>query len=214
MKKRIAPLIPLTFLCPALGVAGNLPAGPDYSNGPINGTVDGWSINAAGYVVSDSFDFQGGIIGGFQFGVWEFPSDTVQSVQWSITSAENGGTVYGSGISSGRDLVFDQFISTNQFGYDIDKITVVDLDIVAGGTLWLNLQNVSAGNGDPVYWDENSGVGCQSPGCPSSASENAVGTIPSEAFTVNSRTAAPETSSILLFGSGLGLVGVLRRKLL
>jgi hypothetical protein len=214
MKKHIAPLVPLTLLCPALGVAGNLPAGPDYSNGPINGTVYGWSINAAGYVVSDSFDFQGGIIGGFQFGVWEFPGDTVQSVHWSITSAENGGTVYGSGIASGRDYVLDQFISTNQFGYDIDKIQVLGPDIPVAGTLWLNLQNVSAGNGDPVYWDENSGAGCQSPGCPSSASDSAVGTIPSEAFTVNSRTAAPETSSILLLGSGLGLVGVLRRKLL
>ncbi|HUK73897.1 MAG TPA: PEP-CTERM sorting domain-containing protein, partial [Candidatus Bathyarchaeia archaeon] len=70
---------------------------------------------------------------------------------------------------------------------------------------------------DPIYWDENSG--------PSSASENSVGTIPSEAFTVLGGTSSsttttsttgtvPEPSSILLFGSGiLGLAGVLRRKL-
>jgi uncharacterized repeat protein (TIGR03803 family) len=35
-----------------------------------------------------------------------------------------------------------------------------------------------------VYWDENSGVGCQSPGCPSQAQENTLGTIPSEAFSL------------------------------
>ena len=35
-----------------------------------------------------------------------------------------------------------------------------------------------------MYWDENSGVGCQSPGCPSQAQENTLGTIPSEAFSL------------------------------
>jgi hypothetical protein len=87
--------------------------------------------------------------------------------------------------------------------------------LASAGTYWLNLQNASS-RGDPVYWDENSG--------PSSASENTVGTIPSESFTVlgtQSTTTSttttgttPEPSSIMLFGSGiLGLAGMLRRKL-
>jgi len=72
------------------------------------------------------------------------------------------------------------------------------------------LQNGSVPNGDPVYWDENSG--------PSSASENQIGTIYSEAFTINGTVngtgSTPEISSILLFGTGVvGLAGVLRRKL-
>jgi hypothetical protein len=70
---------------------------------------------------------------------------------------------------------------------------------------------------EPVYWDENSGVGCHSAGCPSTAYENTLGTIPSEAFTIGGGSGGgttPEPSSILLFGSGLvGLAGVLRRKL-
>jgi PEP-CTERM motif len=83
------------------------------------------------------------------------------------------------------------------------------------GTYWMNLNNAVVPNGDPIYWDENSG--------PSSASQNSVGTIPSESFTLlggsttsqtTTTSTTPEPSSIMLFGSGiLGLAGVLRRKL-
>ena len=71
------------------------------------------------------------------------------------------------------------------------------------------LANAVVSTGDPVFWDENSG--------PSQASESSVGTIPSEAFTINTSGGeggtTPEPSSIMLFGSGiLGLAGVLRRK--
>ena len=124
-----------------------------YSNGPVNGTTDAWTINF-GYVVSDSFT--GGNVSGFDIWVWEFPGDVVTSVDWSITSAPNGGTVYGSGTVSGSNLT-DAYISTNQFGYDIDKISASGLNISASGTVWLNLQNAVVPSGDPVYWDENSG---------------------------------------------------------
>ncbi len=106
------------------------------------------------------------------------------SVDWSITSGPNGGTVYGSGTVSGKNLT-DQFVSVNQYGYDIDKISASGLNVSASGTVYLNLQNAVVPSGDPVYWDENSGVGCHSAGCPSQAYESAVGTIPSEAFDVS-----------------------------
>ena len=35
-----------------------------------------------------------------------------------------------------------------------------------------------------MYWDENSGTGCQSDGCPSLADESSIGTVPSEAFSI------------------------------
>ena len=210
MKLRIASL---AILCLALAA---VPAWAGYDNGPINGTTDAWTINF-GYIVSDTFTGDGSAVSGFAFGVWEFPGDTMSSVDWSITSGENSGTVYGSGTANGANLT-DKFISTNQYGYDIDAITVSGLNVstTSGTTYWLNLQNASVPSGDPVYWDENSGAGCKGSGCPSQASESAVGTIASEAFTINSGGSGttPEPSSIMLFGSGvLGLAGVLRRKL-
>jgi len=203
----------LAVLCLALAA---IPAMAQYDNGPINGTTDAWTINF-GYIVSDTFTAESSSVTGFSFGVWEFPGDVMTSVQWSITSSENSGTTYGSGTASGSGLS-DTFISSNQYGYDIDviKVTGLSVGVTNGSTYWLNLQNATVPSGDPVYWDENSGKGCGGTGCPSMASESAVGTIPSEAFTINggSSGTTPEPSSIMLFGSGiLGLAGVLRRKL-
>jgi PEP-CTERM motif len=210
LKLRIASL---TILCLALAA---IPAMAQYDNGPINGTTDAWTINF-GYIVSDTYTAESSTLTGFSFGVWELPGDVLSSVDWSITSGENSGTTYGSGTASGSNLA-DKFISTNQYGYDIDAITVSGLNVseVSGTTYWLNLQNATVPSGDPVYWDENSGAGCKGTGCPSQASESSVGTIASEAFTINGGTSGstPEPSSIMLFGSGiLGLAGVLRRKL-
>jgi PEP-CTERM motif len=189
-----------------------------YDNGPINGSADAWTINF-GFIVSDTYIAEGSSnVTGFSFGAWEFPADTLISVQWSITSGENSGTVFGSGTASGASVT-DKYISTNQFGYNIDLIAVTGLSVpqTSGTQYWLNLFNATVPSGDPVGWDENSGKGCKSSGCPSLASESAVGTIPSEAFAISSSSSTgttPEPSNILLFGSGiLGLTGLLRRRL-
>jgi len=217
LKSRIALL---ASLCLALAAVPAMAQSWSYDNGPINGTTDAWTINF-GYIVSDSYIAQGNSVSGFSAGVWEFPGDTMSAVDWSITLNENGGTVFGSGTATtgggaGGKLT-DTYISSNQYGYNIDVITVTGLNVPEskGVTYWLNLQNASVASGDPVYWDENSGAGCGGTGCPSSASESALGTIPSEAFTIgNGGGTVPEPSSIMLFGSGiLGLAGVLRRKL-
>ncbi len=109
-----------------------------------------------------------------------------------ITSAEFGGTTYTDQVVN----FIQSGCSGNQYGFNIctetgNFATSVNL---AAGTYWVNLDNAVVNNGDPLYWDENSGVGCTSSGCPSLASENSVGTIPSEAFTVLGETIciAPE----------------------
>ncbi len=180
-----------------------------YSNGPINGTTDGWTINS-GFVVSDTFTVTEGAppVTGLSFGAWAFPGDVLQTAEVSITSSEFGGTSYTDQVVS-----FTQSgCSGNQYGFNVctETGTFGSAVNLAAGTYWLNLANAVVNTGDPIYWDENSG--------PSSASENSVGTIPSEAFTVlggtTTTTGTPEPSTILLLGSGmLGVAGMLRRKL-
>ncbi len=73
--------------------------------------------------------------------MWESPGDTLTSVDWSFTAQENGGTVFAAGTASGANLT-DTFISTNQYGYNIDLITISGLNVnLNAGTYWLNLEN-------------------------------------------------------------------------
>jgi uncharacterized repeat protein (TIGR03803 family) len=164
------------------------PQGPIYDNGPINGNVDAWTINF-GYVTSDTITVGSGSgVDGMTFGAWLLPGDTLTSAEVSITSSENGGTSY-----------FDQYVNfsqsgctANQLGYNVCTVsTTFNGPNLNAGTYWVNLQNASVPSGDPVYWDENSGVGCESGGCPSQASANDVGTIPSESFTMEGSGGAP-----------------------
>jgi hypothetical protein len=209
MKTRIALLY---LLCLVLAV---IPASAQilYNNGPAGPDIDAWTINF-GYIVSDTFTLSSdATVGGFDFAAWEFPGDKVLTVDWSITSQENGGTMYGGGTAN----VTQQFISVNAYGYDEYEVTATGLKVgLNAGTYWLNLQNAVVTSGDPVYWDENSGMGCHSQGCPSKASDSAVGTIPSESFDITGGGGTtPEPNSIVLFASGLiGLAGVMRLKLL
>jgi hypothetical protein len=206
----------LTLLALCLAVVPAFAQSDIYDNGPTNGTTDAWTINF-GFVVSDSFTLSSAsTISGLNFATWMAPGDTLTSAEVSITSSEFGGTSY-----------FDQTVSFtqsgcvgNQYGYNVcTESSTFSGPSLNAGTYWLNLSNASVPSGDAVYWDENSG--------PSSASENSLGTVPSESFTLLGGTgpgpgtgpgtgpgSTPEPSSIMLFGSGvLGLAGVLRRKL-
>ena len=207
MKLRIASLS-LLALCLA-AVPAMAQSGTVYSNGAINGTTDAWTINF-GFVVSDTFNVGSGgaTINGLAFGAWAFTGDVLQSAEVQITSAEFGGTTFTDQVVS-----FTQSgCSGNQYGFNVctetGSLSRVNL---AAGTYWLNLDNAVVNSGDPIYWDENSG--------PSSASENSVGTIPSESFSVlggatTTTILSPEPPIAMYLASGLlGVVGVLRRKL-
>ena len=163
-----------------------------YDNGPANGTVTGWQINF-GFAVSDSFVVgSGATIGGLSFAAWLVPLDTLSTVDVSITSAPFGGTTYFS-----QTVNFSQSgCTSNQFNFDVctETASFAGPNLLAG-TYWVNLQNATVPSGDGVYWDQNAGAGCQSKGCPSMASENQIGTIPSEAFDVFS---APGISTTTL----------------
>ncbi|HLI64339.1 MAG TPA: PEP-CTERM sorting domain-containing protein [Terriglobales bacterium] len=203
------PLIALAGIVTLPAVAGTV-----YENGPINGNTDAWTINF-GFWVGDTFTVSAGTstITGFSFGAWLMPGDTLETAQLTIESRIGGGTVY-----------FNQVIpftasgcALNQYGYDVcEETSSFSGPTLNNGTYWSVLQNAVTSEGNPVYWDENSGIGCHSPGCPSQSFESE-GSIPSESFTVLGTLASstvPEPSDLVLFASGfLGLAGILRRRL-
>jgi hypothetical protein len=223
LKLRIASLA-LLALCSAL----SLPAIAQvlYENGPVNGQVDAWTIND-GFSVSDSIHCCGvygngqlpsATIGGLDFWAWLVPGDTITSVEVQFGASPFGNELFDGIVNLSQSNCF-----TNNFGYNVCMESGNFLGPnLGGGNYWMTLSNAVVPSGDPVYWDENSGVGCSSPGCPSQAQENTVGTIPSEAFTITGREGTtttttgttPEPGSVLLFGSGVfGLAAMIRRKL-
>ncbi len=213
---RIASLSLLAVICLTLAA---LPASANlWDNGPINGTINAWSINN-GYSVGDSFQLIAAqnTVTSFSFGAWVASGDTVLSVDWSITEQ---GVTLASGTASG---LTNQYQSTNA-GYDILKVTASGFNIPLGpGVYYLNLENATTPQGGAVYWDENDGVGCGGSdgnglNCISTAYQSGIGSIPSESFTIQgtgSGGTTPEPSSLLIFGSGvMGLGGLLRRRFL
>ncbi len=164
MKLRTASLS-LLALCLALAAVPAM-AQTVYSNGPTNGNTDAWEVNF-GFIVSDTFNTNSPntTITGITFAAWMYPGDTLDSAEVSITSQENGGTSY-----------FDQTVNFtqsgcvgNQYGFDIcnehGTLGGGGATLASTGTYWLNIQNAVSDEGEPVYWDENSG--------PSSASSPA-----------------------------------------
>lgn len=213
MKLRIALLSLLTILCLVLAV---VPATADilYSNGPGNFETDAWTINF-GFSVSDSFLVaNNSSIQDVHFIYWDASgTDVLTTVDMQIGSTSFAGS------TQTLTGVTNTFIGLNSYGFSIFEANYTFSGIAWSGIGFVTLSNACTTSGcsvsNPIYWDENSGIGCQSPGCPSTAYDSSVGSIPSEAFTLTGTSGTtPEPSSIILFGSGiLGLTGVLRRKL-
>jgi hypothetical protein len=208
MKTRTALLALLTILCLMLAVAPAL-ANTVYDNGPYNGTADAWTINF-GFAVSDSFTLSAGNVDTFHFVYWDASSsDLLTTADLQLGTTSFGGSTTTVAFSN-------TFLGTNQYGYNLYQADASLLSVPwAGGAGFATLGNACSTSGcsvsNPIYWDENSG--------PSTAYENTIGSIPSEAFTLTGSSGpppgdTPDASSIMLFGSGIfGLVAVLRRKL-
>jgi len=198
MKLRIASL---TILCLILAVATAM-ADTLYSNGPYNGTTDAWTINF-GFSVSDSFTTPiNSTITGFDFVYWDASStDLLTTVDMSIGSTPFGNDIFSGTLSGGTNT----FLGTNQYGYNLYFVIQTTGRATGGTAAYVTLSNARTTSGcstNPIYWDENSG--------PSTAYENTLGSIPSEAFTLTGtpreRPLSPAASccSVLASSESLG----------
>jgi hypothetical protein len=160
--------------------------GVAYDNGPVNGQVDAWTLNF-GFSASDTIQVSGQVTG-IQFWAWVEPGDTATSVEVAISSVG----YFGNELFDGTVSLTQSNCYTNSFGFEVCQESGNFTGPSLSGNDWITLENASTSAGNPLYWDENSGVGCQSSGCPSMAQEDTLGTIPSEAFTL---TGASTTST-------------------
>lgn len=199
------------FFCLLLATVSAFAQNDLYDNGPTDGQDLAWTINF-GSAVSDSFTLSSNsTVNGLSFAAWMFPGDEMTSVEVAITSSEFGGTTYTDQTvnltathCAENHIGFNVCDETGSFGTGVS---------LSAGNYWLTLDNGCCSLGDPFYWDQNSG--------PSQASENSLGTIPSESFTLlgssgsssSSTGSTPEPGSLMLFGSAvLGVAGVLRKQ--
>jgi hypothetical protein len=216
MKTRVCLLATVVAVVLVVGVPAS--AQVLYENGPINGETDAWTFNL-GFTPSDTFTISTGpsVVTGFSFGAWLTQGDVLLSAEVVLSSQELGtGTIFFDGtVNFTQSGCF-----VNNYGYDVCTETgSIAATPLINGTYWVTLENGMDTLGDPVYWDENQGVGCHSPGCPSEATESFLGSIPSEAFSIlgtpsSGTGSVPEPGSLALVGGGFfAIVETLRRRM-
>jgi hypothetical protein len=216
----------LTILCLALTAS----AGTFFNDGGIDGNDNAMLItgpdnpNLQGTVLDTANGFVAAIYGTpntLEFGEWIQTGFTPASVSYEI-----GTSAFGTDLGSGtvaQDSLNSRFLFSNVFGWDVYDVTipVTSTVMTAGNTYWVSLSNASDAQGDDSTeaWDiPNGGLGGPAT-CNIRQSGINFGDcgLGGESFTLTSYDywTTPEPSSILLFGSGiLGIVGVLRRKLM
>src|ERR1035437_1449279 len=161
-----------------------------YNNGPYNGTADGWTFNF-GFSVSDSFTTASGSqIQDLHIVYWgASATDRLTTLDMALGSTSFGGT------PQTLTGVTNTSLGTNQFGYNLYQADYSFTNIPWSGAGYVTLSNACTTSGcsvsNPIYWGEKSGRGCQSQGCPSTAYEKTLGSIPSESFNVSGSNGPP-----------------------
>ena len=199
----------------ALPASGSIAYNNDFG-GIVSGdnfNVDAW-VTGSGSSVTDSFSLSSdAMVYGFNVALWIIPGDTFGSLNWSITTAEFGGTTLDSSI--GATSVTGTLLGANTRGYDIYEETFSTstlLPLLAGTTYWLQIGDSTASNGDTAAWDQSDGS--------STAYQSIIGKLPdgqpcnglctgSESFEILD---TPEPSTLILEAVGLMVLVGLRRR--
>jgi len=207
-------LIAITMVAGSAASAGVL-----YSDGPVNGTYDSWTINSS-YQVEDSFSLAApSTLTGVTFGNWLY-NDTASTVDWSIVSTEGSQTPI-CGTCSGVASLTAGASFGNSFGYTVvdQSFSLPDLSLGAG-TYWLELYDDVTSDGFPSGWDMNGGsslvwesfYGDVSGANCTAALGNASGSCSNSFAILGSPIRVPEPISLTLFGAGLLGLGFISRR--
>jgi hypothetical protein len=219
---RVLQVVLGTFIIAALAVPASAGPGTLYDNGPINGTATAFTINY-GYQVADSFTLAGNsTLTEVNFGVWMFPGDTAETVDWTIVPGSLSVNPLSVGPGTTASLTAGTF-TTNSYGYPVgwESFSLSSLSL-GPGTYYLILQNAVTAESAPLFWDENNG--------PSTAyEESAYGPLAdfsdcqqggvfaggtcSEAFNIvgTTTTTTPEPGTLALLGTFLFMAARRRR---
>jgi hypothetical protein len=206
----------LFALCLLLAIPGSASPVTVFNNYPPNGTLLTSPTIALGYKVSDSFTLSSpATLVGVNIALWTISGDTATALDWSI-----GSNLFLSDIAFGNAAALTpgdpvSFSGTPPLGdgglYDVALYTfALPSSSLGAGTYYLTLQNASSLFG-VVYWDQNNDPNTlgitfnqSGPGAPP--------LLGAESFQILGSSPAPEPASFVLFGSGLLVAGLVRRK--
>jgi PEP-CTERM motif len=183
-----------------------------YSNGPINGTINGYDINSipAGgtFSISDSFTISSDSTVNEVSDIGLLANNIPLALSWVISTSPGGSGVVEAGESN-ADLA-TSFIGTTIYGLSLysASFSVDGLDL-SPATYYLELSDATVeGDSEFVFWDENDGpsLACGPGSC-------SPGSIGSESFQVDGYVnSVPEPASLTLVGSALVGLGAARRR--
>jgi len=185
-----------------------------YDNGPINGTLEAWTISGIFSVSSSFMAPVSATLTAATIGLWA--DATPASLSWSI-----GTTAFGAEISSGT-APLSSTLTGSAFGFLVFESSFDIAGVVGAGTYYLTLSGGSDFNQEFLFWDINNGPSTtyEFPDYPFGTANALFEGSNSPSFAVSGEIgdfpdpgAVPDTSaSLALLFVGLGAVHALRRR--